>query len=204
MKRIATTAAAVIAMATTGLIASGDQRSRKFSESLSGLKEAAAPVSTTGTGTFKATISKDESEINYELTFKDLEGDVRQAHIHIGYPQNSGGIVLWLCQTAANPAPATSPNTPQCTVNDPMNLRAGKVTGTLTQSDVLANLGNGIGGAGTDPEAEWQEVLALVRAGRTYANVHTVKFATGEIRSQIRNEDNDHDDHDEHGGHGGR
>ena len=25
------------------------------------------------------------------LTFADLEGDVRQAHIHIGHPQNQGG-----------------------------------------------------------------------------------------------------------------
>ena len=51
----------------------------------------AATVATTGTGTFKATINKDDTEIEYELTFNNLESDVRQAHIHIGHPQNAGG-----------------------------------------------------------------------------------------------------------------
>ena len=64
MKRIATTAAMVIAAATTGLVASGDQGPRKFSEALSGLKEAPAIVSTSGWGSFKATLSKDGSEID--------------------------------------------------------------------------------------------------------------------------------------------
>jgi hypothetical protein len=194
MKRIMIAATAALAVGTTAL-AFSDEGGRKFREFLNGYKEAAAPVSTTGAGTFTATISKDETEINYELTFENLEGDVRQAHIHIGHPQGSGGIVLWLCQTAANPAPATSPNTPQC-ISDPTNPRAGAVTGTLTKTDVLANTGNGIGGAGSDPDAEWAEVLNLIRAGRTYANVHSVKFPPGEIRSQIDNRDDG-----DHGGH---
>ena len=42
---------------------------------------------------------------------------------------------------------------------------------------------------------EWAEVLALIRAGRTYANVHSAKFPGGEIRSQIDNRDDDSDDH---------
>jgi hypothetical protein len=194
MKRIIIAATAVLAVATSAL-AFSDQGGRRFREFLNGLKEAAAPVSTTGTGAFKATINRDETEINYELSFEDLEGDVRQAHIHIGLPQGTGGVVLWLCQSAANPAPATSPNVPQCTANDPMNLRAGKVTGTLTKTDVLAQTANGIGGAGTDPDAEWAEVLNLIRAGKTYANVHSAKFPPGEIRSQIDNGDDDNDDH---------
>jgi hypothetical protein len=194
MKRIMLAATALLAVGTTAL-AFSDEGGRKFREFLNGYKEAAAPVSTTGSGTFKATINRDETEINFELRFENLEGDVRQAHIHIGHPQGSGGIVLWLCQTAANPAPATSPNTPQC-MSDPMNPRAGSVTGTLTKTDVLANTGNGIGGAGTDPDAEWAEVLNLIRAGRTYANVHSAKFPPGEIRSQIDNRDEG-----DHGGH---
>ena len=105
MKRMLMVATAVVAVAGVGF-AFSDDRGPKIREVLSGLKEAAAPVSTTGSGTFEASVSKDGSEINYALTFKDLEGDVRQAHIHIGYPQNSGGIVLWLCETAANPSPS--------------------------------------------------------------------------------------------------
>src|ERR1051325_8484868 len=164
MKRMVLVRTAVIAVAGAGL-AFSDDRGPRIREVLTGFKEAAAPVSTTGSGTFEATISKDETEINYVLTFKDLEGDVRQAHIHIGYPQNSGGIVLWLCDSTANPSPSAT--TPECTQDDPANLRAGRVTGTLTAADVLAQTNNGIAAG------EWEEVLNLIRAGRTYANVHS-------------------------------
>ena len=133
--------ALLFVLAATG-IAFSDEGGRKFKEFLNGFKEAAAVVSTTGTGTFSAEISKDGSEINYTLTFKDLEGDVRQAHIHIGHPQNSGGIVLWLCDSAANPSPTA--NTPECTADDPADLRNGRVTGTLTEADVQAQTSNGI------------------------------------------------------------
>ncbi len=180
MKRITTMAVAVFAIAGTA-VAFTDGGRRQFSEFLNGLKEATAVVSTTGTGTFRATINHDETEINYVLTFQDLEGDVRQAHIHIGHPQNQGGIVLWLCDSATNQSPSTS--TPECTQDDPLNLRAGRVTGTLTADDVQAQTGNGI------DAGEFAEVIALIRAGRTYANVHTAKFTGGEIRSQIENRD---------------
>jgi CHRD domain len=180
MKRITIMAVAVFAIAGTALAFMDDGR-RQFSEFLNGVKEATAVVSTTGTGTFRATINQDETEINYVLTFQDLEGDVRQAHIHIGHPQNQGQIVLWLCDSATNPSPSTT--TPECTQDDPLNLRAGRVTGTLTADDVQAQAGNGI------EAGEFAEVIALIRAGRTYANVHSAKFTGGEIRSQIENRD---------------
>lgn len=191
MKRITIAVAVVLAVTATGL-AFNEQVGPPFREFLNGFKEAVAPVSTTGTGTFHATINKDETEIEYVLTFENLEGDVRQAHIHIGHPQNAGGIVLWLCDSAANPSPSAT--TPECTVDDPTNLRAGRVTGTLTAADVQAQTANGIAGP-----AEWSEVLGLIRAGRTYANVHSTKFPPGEIRSQIDNGDDDSDDHGHHG-----
>jgi hypothetical protein len=186
MKRITLFAAAILAVAGTGL-AFTDEGPRRFSEFLNGLKEAPAIVSTTGNGTFRATINKDETEIHYLLTFKDLEGDVRQAHIHIGHPQNSGGIVLWLCDSAANPSPSAT--TPDCTADDPLNLRAGKVSGTLTADDVQNVAANGIAGPTAMTPGEFAEVIALIRAGKTYVNVHSVKFPPGEIRSQI---DHDH------------
>ena len=189
MKRIMTVAVVALGMVGTGLAFHGDGP-RQFRETLNGLNEAAAVVSTTGTGTFKARINLDETEIQYELTFQDLEGDVRQAHIHIGWPQNSGGIVLWLCDTAANPSPTA--NTPDCTENDPTNLRAGRVTGTLTEADVQNVAASGIAGPTATTPGEFAEVVALIKAGRTYANLHTVKFPPGEIRSQIGDPDDNH------------
>ena len=190
MKRFMMVAVALVAMAGSGL-AFSDDGNRTFHETLNGLKEAAAVVSTTGSGTFHAEINKDETEISYELTFQDLEGDVRQAHIHIGLPQNSGGITLWLCQTSANLNPLPGNQTPFCSEADPSNTHAGRVTGTLTAADVQAVAANGIAAG------EFAEVVALIKAGKTYANVHSSKFPPGEIRSQIDR----HDGNDDHGGH---
>jgi hypothetical protein len=195
MKRFTIVAAAVIALAAP---ASGHEHTSRFSEFLNGLNEAANVVSTTGSGTFRAAINREETEITYFLSFKDLEGDVRQAHIHIGLPQNSGGIVLWLCDSTANPSPTL--NTPECTANDPTNTHAGEVTGTLTVADVRGNDANGIAGptgTSTVPTTaeEFAEVIALIRAGKTYVNVHSSKFAPGEIRSQIGDRGVNDDDH---------
>ncbi len=196
MKRFTIVATAVFVVAGTGL-AFTDEGGRRFKEFLNGFKEATVVVSTTGTGTFRAVISKDETQIDYVLTFKDLEGDVSQGHIHIGHPQNQGGIVLWLCESDTNPNPDPLAPTPACTMDNPMDARNGKVTGTLTADDVRSQPANGIGivgGPATSP-GEFGEVLALIRAGRTYVNVHSSKFGPGEIRSQI-NSDRDGHRHD--------
>ena len=185
MKRIATTAAMVVAVAATGLIASGDQGPRKYSEVLSGLKEAPAIVTTSGSGTFNATLSQDGTEIEYELTFNDLESNVTQAHIHIGYPQNAGEIVLWLCGSDDASWPGADAAVQR---QHPVDNRNGSVSGTLTAAKRPALALNG--------SPTWDEVVSLILDGRTYVNIHTVTIPGGEIRSQI-------DSHDGHSGPGG-
>ena len=186
-RRLLIGATAFFVIGATGL-GHTDNGERRFREFLTGFKEAQAIVSTHGTGTFAATINKDEDEINYVLTFKNLEGDVRQAHIHIGHPQNSGNIVLWLCETTQNPNPNAAADTPSCLENDPLDSRNGRVTGRLTAADIAASAApNGI------TAGEFDDVLKLIRAGLTYVNVHSVSFPPGEIRSQI-------DDHNHRGG----
>jgi hypothetical protein len=195
MKKTMLVAAGLLACAATGY-AFTDEGSRRFSEFLSGLKEAPSVVSTTANGTFRATISRDGTEINYVLTFKELEGDVTQAHIHVGLPQNSGGVVLWLCDSEANPSPLAT--TPPCTQDNPLDKRSGRVTGTLTALDVQNLPANGIVGAVGMTPGEFEEVLDLIRAGKTYVNLHSSKFGPGEIRSQLDNRGKENDDH---GGH---
>jgi hypothetical protein len=181
----------VVAAASLALADQGGHRF--FREFLNGFKEAATVVSTTGTGTFRAAINRDETEIRYVLTFRDLEGNVEQAHIHIGHPQNQGGVVLWLCDSAARPAPAgTDP--PPCS-HDPLNATSGMVSGTLTAADVRDLPTNGIAGATPATPGEFEEVIALMRAGLTYVNVHSSTFTGGEIRSQLDNRTDDRDDH---------
>jgi hypothetical protein len=176
MKKLTITATAALTIAGAAIVFT-DGGPRRIREVLTGLKEAPTIVSTTGNGTLELEISRDEQEIEYALTFSDLEGDVAQAHIHIGPEQGSGGIVLWLCQgTSRDPV---NPNTPECTQSNPLDTRSGTVTGVLRASDIRPQAGNGIG------EGEFAELITLIRAGKTYANVHSTKFGPGEIRSQI-------------------
>lgn len=184
MRKIVITGVA-LACVVSGAVAWADgNRASRIREFLTGIKE--VPVtSTTGHGTFHAEIDEVAQEIRYTLTFADLEGDVRQSHIHIAPEQNTGNIMLWLCQTATNPSPVAT--TPLCAdPADPASARGNTVTGVLTGADIVASAApNGVAAG------EFAEAVALIRAGRTYVNVHSSKFGAGEIRSQI-----------DHGGHG--
>jgi len=152
---------------------------------LIGLREVPA-VSSQASGQFKATIVN-EAAINYELTFSGLESTVTQAHIHIGQKFVSGGITLWLCQTATNKDPTNL--APQCP-------QSGTVQGLLTEKNIVGPTAQGIaGGATGGTTAEFAEILKLIRAGFTYANVHSTVSPSGEIRGQIKV--NGHDDDDD-------
>ena len=134
-------------------------------------------VSTPASGTFDAKIANDDESISYELTFSDLVGSVAQSHIHIAQPAVNGSIVVWLCQTAGTPAPpAVAAITPTCP-------QSGTVTGTITTANVIAaSMTNQQITAG-----ELDEVIAAIRAGVAYANVHALPLnGGGEIRGQIK------------------
>jgi CHRD domain len=127
-------------------------------------------VSTTAVGRFRAVIRGHDGTIDYEMAYTGLEGDVRQAHIHLGQKSVNGGIMVFLCQTTFNPDPTGL--APTC-------VQDGMVSGTLTAANVI-----GPSGQGVDP-AEFAELVRAIRAGVAYANVHTTKYAGGEVRGQI-------------------
>ncbi len=165
----------------------------KFAARLSGYNEVhfiAAPtpalrgaVSTRARGNFRAVIDDGASMIQYELSYEGLEGAVTQAHIHFGQRHTVGAIVVWLCQTAGTPAPAAVAGPPptcptQATAENP-------VTGTITAAQVLTAVGQGIA------TGEFDKVVSAIRAGATYANVHSTLFPPGEIRGRIDDGDRD-------------
>ena len=149
----------------------GQNKDHQFQASLNGYEENPT-LSTTGSGSFKARLTND-NEVAYKLTYAGLESDITQAHIHFGSPWINGGIAVWLCGTPAVTFPA---GTPPCVLG-----REGEVTGTFTAANV-------IGGAATQGIApgEFAELIAAIRAGSAYANVHTVTRAGGEIRGILR------------------
>jgi hypothetical protein len=143
-------------------------------------------VSTPATGEFRARISKDEQSIDFSLTYENLQNTVTQAHIHVAQRGVNGSIVIWLCGTASNPGPANTQTCPQTAKGNTA------VTGKITAADVVA---------ATNPTSqlilagELAEVIAAIRGGVAYANVHSTPLTTGgEIRGQIRVV-NDNDDH---------
>ena len=97
-------------------------------------------VSTKASGSFSAKLNNAGDIIDYELSYKDLEGTVTQAHIHFGQPSTVGGIVVWLCQTDGTPAPSPVDSTNIT----PICPSEGRVKGTITAIQVLAQTAQGI------------------------------------------------------------
>lgn len=133
----------------------------KFDAKLSGKNQ--NPVVDTpahGVATFR--LSADGKDLSYRLSVADIE-NVSMAHIHIGPAGEEGPVIAWLY-----------PSKP------PAIVKRGKFTGvlargTITAADLLGPLqGKTIA-----------DLVAEIKAGKAYVNVHTEKYPAGEIRGQI-------------------
>ncbi len=180
------TAAALGALAAAPVLADGKSKGgESFSTQLSGYNETPLTLNSPGSGKFTATLSKDGTSLNYTLTYSGLTSDALQAHIHFGAPAITGQIILFLCTNLGN-APAGSAGAQPCPAG------GGTVTGTLTAADVIARATQNVH-AGAQGFAE---ILAAMRVGAAYANVHTTNFTSGEIRGAVKSRDDDEDDND--------
>jgi hypothetical protein len=127
---------------------------------LTGFQETPS-VSTRARGRFEAWIEADH--VYFKLSYDLLEAPVTVAHIHFGQRHTAGGVSAFFCGGGGKPA---------CPP-------AGTVTGTIAAADVLGPAAQGIA------PGELNELIRAIRAGATYANVHSEKFPAGEIRGQI-------------------
>jgi hypothetical protein len=180
MSRIAlraTAVAAVIALLGVGSFAIAGGGSKNFrTGDLNGYEEN-PDISTVATGDFSARLSDDGTALRYELSYSGLEGDVTMSHVHFGKRAINGGISFWLCGTAAAPGPAGTPACP---------APGGTIEDEITAADVVGPVGQGI------EAMNLAEILAAMRAGHAYANVHSTKWPGGEIRAQINDRDRGH------------
>jgi hypothetical protein len=154
---VALAAAGATALATGG-------GGKNFSTKLTGFQEVPA-ISTGASGSFDAKLDGDE--LTYELSYSGIEGGTAvAAHIHLGQRGVNGGVIAFLCGGGDKPAcPAT----------------AGTVTGVIDPADVIGPAGQGIA------PGEFDELINAMRAGVTYANVHSdPMWLGGEIRGQIK------------------
>ena len=173
MKRAGIAIGFVAATALSGVaLAEGFKNIREI---LTGYQEVPV-VSTAGQGEFVARIDEDTGDIEYSLSYSDLEGAIQQSHIHIGQKGVNGGISVFLCTNLGN-GPAGTQLCPPSPAT---------ITGTIAASDVSPNIPATQGarnqGIGT---GEFDEFVRAIRAGVTYVNIHTTTWPGGEVRAQI-------------------
>ncbi len=171
-------AAGLLALCATALVAGGNKQ-HVTAEPLIGYLEVPA-ISTTGTGSFEATIDDDAQTISWTLSYANLDNPAPplQAHVHFGQRAVNGGISFFLC---ANPPIVPPPGTQPCPAPP------ATISGVTRPADVIGPGTQGI------EAGSFEEIVAAMRAGRSYANVHTSRWPGGEIRGWI-NDDNQRDD----------
>ncbi|MFY1692599.1 CHRD domain-containing protein [Plantactinospora sp. WMMB782] len=174
---VASVVALLVAGAGTARIAlenadrNEDERDRwgVVRERLSGYQEDPLAISTTGNGGFSLAIDEEDAELTYRLSYDALAGDVTQAHIHFGGRAQSGGISAFLCTNLGNGPAGTRP----CPAPPAM------LSGTIRPADVIGPTAQGIA------PGEFGELVAAIRAGTAYVNVHSSRYPGGEIRGQL-------------------
>jgi hypothetical protein len=157
---------AMVVAVTAALAGGGDGKIR---ERLSGYEEVPA-VSTPARGAFHAQLMPGQGQIGYKLSYADLSSAVQQAHIHFGQRHVNGGITVFLCTNLGN-GPAGTQTCPPAPAT---------ITGTIRPQDVIGPAVQGIA------PGEFDELVDAIRAGVTYANVHSATFPNGEIRAQLK------------------
>ncbi len=155
----------VAALSVTGVIGvpALGMAAETFKAKLTGPNE--VPVcSTSGSGTAEVTISDDESQIDFDVTY-ELVGSVTVSHIHLGKQTDAGGVIVFFCGGGGKPDCPPSPNT---------------VTGTIVAADIVGPANQGI------DAGQFEELLSALRSRLTYANVHSNICPGGEVRGQLR------------------
>lgn len=154
-----------------------DGAPQNFQTHLSGDAEVPARA-TLAQGNAKFQLAADGQSLEYTLIASNIE-NAFMAHIHLGPPTANGGIVVWLFGS-----PATSnPPLPETQVRHDGVLARGTIT--------AANLVGALAGM------TLEDLLAQIRAGNAYVNVHTRdldlpatqlqagNYPGGEVRGQL-------------------
>ena len=159
---------AAVAVTQVSGFAQGQGGRTRVTATLNGYQEDPS-VSTTGHGTFTAIIDDEAETIEFVLMYSGLESSPTLfSHIHFGSHDHNGGVAAFICGGSTKPDPCPNP--------------AGTVRGPIVPAHVVGPNGQGIEPGG------FSELVAAIRAGHTYVNVHTARWPTGEIRGQIANE----------------
>lgn len=149
----------------------------KFTAELSGKNEV-PPVETPSTGQATFVLSKDGNSLMYTLSVSNI-ADVTMAHIHIGAPGSNGEHVAFLYPVGMAGSMGEKEGDMASEMDDkasPHKMSGVIARGTLRAKDLVGPLkGKSIA-----------DLVAQIRAGKAYVNVHTKAHSDGEIRGPIR------------------
>jgi CHRD domain len=159
-------AALVIVLATAAAAEESGKGAGSLAVRLTGFREVPAIV-TRGKGS--AFFQVVGTTVRYDLRYEQLEGQVQQAHIHVGQDGVNGGIAVFLCSNLGN-GPTGTPACPPS---------PGRVQGVIEAGDVVGPAAQGVAAG------EFKDLLKAVAAGTVYVNVHSDLFPTGEIRGDV-------------------
>jgi hypothetical protein len=132
---------------------------------LHGVEEVPA-VDTMARGQSTFQLSPDGTELQYRLIVANIE-DATQAHIHCGAPSVNGPIVAFLFGF----------------IEEGVTHNGVLATGTITAEDVIPLPDSPVCPGGV---ADFDEMIAKIRSGDAYVNVHTIDNPPGEIRGLLR------------------
>jgi CHRD domain len=117
----------------------------------------AAAHNAVGTAVFQ--LSEDGTQLSHRLVVNNTSSPVLFAHIHLAAVGPNGPVVAFL-------------------FNNPAGVQSNGLltTGVVTAADLVGPLAG----------HPLSDLVAAMQAGTTYANVHTTRCPSGEVRGQIR------------------
>ena len=176
MKTLPVTAAlAALLLIGVGIQADDDDddgKGQEFEARLTGAEEV-PPVMTNTSGKAEIVFNEDETKADYELTVRKGVR-VTQSHIHCAPKGVNGPIVVFLAG---------------------FHNRGWDVDGSWIENATVTDANVIPPAPGPCPHVinNLRDLARAIRAGDTYVNVHTVANPGGEVRGQLRGEDDDDD-----------
>lgn len=151
--------ALIVGIAALGITACSSDPQEKYVADMRASNEVPAN-SSTAVGRVVLLVSRDGSYAEYSVEQSGLTGGIRGGHFHRAAAGVNGSIVLsFFFNADGTPLTAPVPGTTDLEINK-------AIARTITKAQL-------------DP------ILADLRAGNLYANIHTPNFPGGEIRGQL-------------------
>jgi len=167
-------AAPAALMAVPFMLFGANTSATEFSAKLVGFEEIPA-IFSKAEGTLNLDLNRSARTLTFKLTFPKLSSQAIVSHIHFGKRHVLGGVTVFFCSSNGSGPAGTQP----CPAG------GGTVTGTITGGNVLAIATQDM------PAQDFDALVTILDNNTAYANVHTTNHPGGEIRGQIRRDDDD-------------